>query len=108
MSLELALAMTRYLAFTGVALVLLRIFWEAVYAVRAGQPLVRIAINRSAYLPLVGVLAFYARALFFTGAQIEPTTWDVVVINGLYAAFFIAVAVPRRRRHNDPPEGRYR
>lgn len=98
---DLALAMSRYLVFAGVALTLARVVVESWQQARSGCPLPRLAFRRLAYIPLVGVLAYYARALFWPGVP-TPTAWDLTVINTLLGAFFIFQAWPRRSRVTDP------
>jgi len=100
-----ALAMSRYLAFAGVALTVLRVVVEAARAIRAGQPVPRVVIRRAAYLPLVGVIVYYVRALYVPGFD-EPAALDVAAINTLYGLFFVMTAWPRRNRGSDTDQTR--
>lgn len=100
MTLDLALAMSRFLVFAGVMLTLLRVAWEGWREARRGCPFPRLAIRRLSYLPLLGVLAYYARALFWPGIP-SPTQVDLVLINALLGLFFFATAWPRRMRATD-------
>lgn len=103
---ELALAMSRYLVFSGVALTLLRVTVEAGGELRKGRPVGQLVVRRFAYVPLAGVLIYYARAMFWPGIP-APTSLDLTVINTLFGVFFVVLSWPRRRRWTDR-RGRWR
>lgn len=101
------LAMSRYLAFTGVALTIVRILVEAVRSCRNGQPVRRVMIRRVAYLPLLGVLVYYVRALYVPGIP-DPAPDDIVIVNLFYGLFFILTAWPLLDRASDRPSRPWR
>lgn len=101
------LAMSRFLAFIGVTMTIVRILVEAIRSYRKGQPIRRVVIRRIAYVPLAGVLAYYVRALYLPGID-APTTDDIVIVNLFYGLFFILTAWPLRDRSSDRPSRPWR
>ncbi len=95
------LAMSRYLVLMGAILALARAVRDIhTSSIRYGLPFSKIARRQARNLWLVGIAAYYVRALYIPGYD-QPGSMELALINFLLAGYFIFTTVPRFRRESD-------